>query len=351
MQIRKLAVVFAFLSVITSMPACSQPPAQVSDLGSKVYAPLADRMTVTKTRAKLPEIRRISIVETDELQKIELASTEKAPKVNITRIYDKPKPPSKKSAKKKSAKTGKSKKSVKKAAEKSYFSASGRTIKVRKGDTLHKIARTYRKDHKDIIKANKLKYPYHVQAGQKLVIPGSMSISDVAAGKKSVKKVAAKSTKKSHKKTAAKPRIKSKAIQKASLKPSKSITKSKGNGKFLWPVRGKVISSFGAKKGGVHNDGINISAPEGSAVKAAASGTVIYVGSELREYGNLVIIRHGNGWITAYAHQKAVRVKKGAKVRKGEVIGKVGKTGSVSKPQLHFAVRKGRKARNPMKYL
>ncbi len=120
---------------------------------------------------------------------------------------------------------------------------------------------------------------------------------------------------------------------------------------FEWPVNGKVISRFGAKTGGLYNDGINISAAEGSPIKAADSGIVVYSGNELRGYGNLVLIKHSNGYITAYAHTKDISVKKGDLVKKGDVIAHVGSTGHVSTPQLHFSIRKGRKALDPQQYL
>lgn len=120
---------------------------------------------------------------------------------------------------------------------------------------------------------------------------------------------------------------------------------------FSWPTRGKVISSYGPKKGGLYNDGINIAAPEGSSVKAADGGVVVYAGNELKGYGNLVLIKHHNGYLSAYAHNKNLLAKKGDVVDKGQVIAKVGKSGHVDSPQLHFSIRKGRKAVDPKKFL
>ncbi len=120
---------------------------------------------------------------------------------------------------------------------------------------------------------------------------------------------------------------------------------------FRWPVRGRVISTFGEKPNGVRNEGINIAVPEGADVHAASDGVVAYAGNELKGYGNLVLIRHRNGWVTAYAHNKELFVKRGDRVRRGQVIAKAGSTGSVKTPQLHFELRKGASAVDPLKYL
>lgn len=134
-------------------------------------------------------------------------------------------------------------------------------------------------------------------------------------------------------------------------KPNAAIVPPAGGESFLWPLRGKVISPYGAKKGGEHNDGINIEAKRGEPVRAAADGTVIYAGNELRGFGNLVLIKHANGWTTAYAHNDSLLVRRGAQVKRGQVIAKAGSTGSVSSPQLHFEIRRGTRAVNPSDYL
>lgn len=116
-------------------------------------------------------------------------------------------------------------------------------------------------------------------------------------------------------------------------------------------MRGTVISKFGVIAKGRNNDGINIKAPLGAAVKAADAGTIAYAGNELKGFGNLILIKHSGGWITAYAHNDRLLVRKGQKVRKGEKIATVGSTGGVSSPQLHFEIRAGKKAVNPLSYL
>jgi murein DD-endopeptidase MepM/ murein hydrolase activator NlpD len=120
---------------------------------------------------------------------------------------------------------------------------------------------------------------------------------------------------------------------------------------FRWPVKGRVISKFGSKPGGARNEGINIAVPEGTSVRAADGGVVAYAGNELKGYGNLVLIRHDGGWVTAYAHTRQLLVKRGDTVRRGDVIAKAGQTGSVESPQLHFELRKGATAVDPLKYL
>ncbi|HLW90496.1 MAG TPA: peptidoglycan DD-metalloendopeptidase family protein [Roseiarcus sp.] len=116
---------------------------------------------------------------------------------------------------------------------------------------------------------------------------------------------------------------------------------------FRWPARGRIIQGFAA--GG--NDGINIAVPEGTSVKAAESGVVAYAGNELKGYGNLILIRHPNGFVTAYANNKELEVKRGDTVKRGQIIAKSGQSGNVSTPQLHFELRKGSTPVDPTSYL
>ena len=120
---------------------------------------------------------------------------------------------------------------------------------------------------------------------------------------------------------------------------------------FKWPVRGKIISKYGALQEGLKNDGINISAKLGTPVRASESGRVVYAGNALKGYGNLVLMKHRQGYITTYAHMKTVSITKGQSVKKGDIIGFVGKTGTVRKPQLHFEIRKKRQTLDPIKLL
>jgi murein DD-endopeptidase MepM/ murein hydrolase activator NlpD len=125
----------------------------------------------------------------------------------------------------------------------------------------------------------------------------------------------------------------------------------KPNSPFIWPVAGKVVSKFGPAKDNQRNDGVNIAAPDGAPVKASADGVVAYAGNELRGFGNMVLLRHADGWVTAYAHNSSLLVKKGDKVRQGQTIARVGSTGNVETPQLHFELRQGTKAVDPLRVL
>lgn len=120
---------------------------------------------------------------------------------------------------------------------------------------------------------------------------------------------------------------------------------------FLWPVKGRVISDYGSKGQGLKNDGINIAAPRGTPVRAAENGVVAYTGNELKGFGNLILIRHADGWVTAYAHNEALLVAKGDTVRRGQPIARVGTSGNVREPQLHFEMRRSRVAVDPTQYL
>ena len=120
---------------------------------------------------------------------------------------------------------------------------------------------------------------------------------------------------------------------------------------FRWPVRGRVIAGFGPKSNGQQNDGINLAVPEGTSVKAAEDGVVAYSGNELKGYGNLVLVRHSNGYVTAYAHASQLLVKRGDTIKRGQIIAKAGQTGSVASPQLHFEIRKGSTPVEPTQFL
>jgi len=133
--------------------------------------------------------------------------------------------------------------------------------------------------------------------------------------------------------------------------PAQADAASPSGGRFPWPVRGRILGAYGNSPGGGHNDGINIGAPLGTPVRAIDGGTVVYSGNEVKGYGNIVLIRHANGWISAYAHLADVGVKQGEAISPGEVIAKVGDSGGVSEPQLHFELRRGNKPVDPRTYL
>lgn len=135
------------------------------------------------------------------------------------------------------------------------------------------------------------------------------------------------------------------------VKLASSKVPPRASGRFLQPVDGKLVSGYGPKKDGLHNDGINIAAPRGAPVKAAENGVVVYAGNELKGSGNLVLLRHEDRWMTAYAHMDGLKVKRGDVVKRGQTIGSVGSTGSVDSPQLHFEVRRGTEALNPKVFM
>ncbi len=197
------------------------------------------------------------------------------------------------------------------------------------GETVYGISRTYGVDAYALATANGLVAPFALRVGQTLRIPAS---GTALAGLQPNTTMPAISAKRP-------------------TAPAAVPRPPPARGGFVWPVRGKVISSFGAKSKGLHNDGINIAARRGTPVRAAENGVVVYAGNELRGFGNMLLIKHAGGWITAYAHNEKLLVGRGDKVRRGQIVARVGSSGSVTKPQLHFEMRKGKQAVNPRKYL
>jgi murein DD-endopeptidase MepM/ murein hydrolase activator NlpD len=120
---------------------------------------------------------------------------------------------------------------------------------------------------------------------------------------------------------------------------------------FRWPVKGRIIAGFGPRPNGSQNDGINLAVPVGTPIKATDDGVVAYAGNELKGYGNLVLIRHSGGFVSAYANASNLVVKRGDTVKRGQVIAHAGQTGNVTSPQLHFEIRKGSTPVDPTKYL
>ena len=212
---------------------------------------------------------------------------------------------------------------------------------VQKKDTLYAISRRYETDVATLAKMNRLNEPYAISVGQKLQVLGKRPF--VSGPKRKIARAKATAP------TAAAPRT----VRPAAKTPSRDKSKAalpqapRRVGRFQVPVKGRIISGFGPKEGGLHNDGINIAAPTGTPIKAAENGVVVYAGNELRGYGNLLLLRHSDGWVTAYAHTSKFRVKPGDRVKQGEVIAEVGQSGNVERPQLHFELRKGTRAINP----
>ena len=204
-----------------------------------------------------------------------------------------------------------------------------RTHTVVRGDTVYSISRRYGVDMSELTRLNGIGAPFTISVGQTLQLPPQTRAPVVVA--------AAKPKKASGRKAAPKP-------------PTPPPPPLSGNG-FVWPARGTVISRYGPKQGGRHNDGINIRLRKGADIRAAEAGTVVYAGNELKGFGNLVLVRHSGGWVSAYGHTDAIRVSRGQKVTRGQVIATAGASGSVNEPQLHFELRKGTRAVDPQKYL
>ncbi len=220
------------------------------------------------------------------------------------------------------------------------------------GDTLYSISRRYGVETTALVRLNKINPPYALYIGQRLNLPAIRRNNVVRSASVSpsvtVPKADAANVQKSRTKTPVRSVIPASPKNFTGPVP-KPLPRSFSN--FLRPVKGKVISSFGPKEGGIHNDGINIAARKGTPVKAAENGVVVYAGSELKGFGQMLLIKHSDGWVTAYAHTDQLLVGRGQRVKRGQDIAKVGSTGNVSKPQLHFEIRKGSEAVNPKKLL
>jgi murein DD-endopeptidase MepM/ murein hydrolase activator NlpD len=219
------------------------------------------------------------------------------------------------------------------------------------GETLYSVAQNYGVDVYALASANGLVAPFHVRQGQTLTIPSTQASrspqeASVPVPAPPIQPQPQRKAKAERKDVMVRPQ----AGAGDSAAPIPAPPPISGDG-FIWPVRGKIISAFGTKDQGHQNDGINISAPRGTPVRAAENGVVAYAGNELRGFGNLVLIRHADGWITAYAHNDELLVQRGQIVRKGEDIATVGSSGGVGEPQLHFQMRQGKNAVDPTKQL
>ena len=214
---------------------------------------------------------------------------------------------------------------------------SDRIHMVRAGDTLSSIARSTGVSIADIARANRLTAPYTLSIGDRLRVPGT---AQSASGGQTTSKAVAATT------VTTKPESRDPVPQISLSQPAKSPEDL-----FNWPVKGAVIGKYSASDASTRNDGINIAAPVGTPVRAAADGEVVYRGAELNGYGNLLLVKHDDGYVTAYAHNEAMLVRKGDRVRRGQVIAKVGQTGSATQPQLHFEIRHNLKAVDPLALL
>ena len=211
--------------------------------------------------------------------------------------------------------------------------ATGRTYRVSRGDSLYAIAGRHGMSSAQLARHNGISQSTPLKPGQRLSIPKS---AGSAKPNKSAANRPSKVTLRQDNNNAA---------RRLPKRVSPSV------GKFRWPVQGRIISRFGSKNNGTHNDGVNLAVPAGTSVRAADNGVVAYAGSELKGYGNLVLVRHANDWVSAYAHMDEIMVKRGDNISRGQVIAKSGKTGNVDRPQVHFELRKNSKPVNPLTHL
>ena len=226
---------------------------------------------------------------------------------------------------------------------------------VKQGDTVYGIARLYGVEVSALASLNRLNPPYALRAGETLFLPASIEPPDrsataVAAAPESAETPAAPGLKPDNAASPGAPPEKPGQSGIATAAPPPEATKPLpprvGKG-FDWPVQGKIIERYGTGLSGTHNDGINIAAKAGEPVRAADAGLVAYAGNELRGYGNLVLIKHSGGYMTAYAHNSQLLVKRGEVVKRGQEIAKAGSTGTVDTPQVHFEIRQGTRAIDP----
>jgi murein DD-endopeptidase MepM/ murein hydrolase activator NlpD len=278
---------------------------------------------------------------------------------------------------------------------------------VRRGDTVYGISRAYGVSMSAITRVNDIDPPYTIRPGQKLLIPAERGprTQTAAADSAGERGTRAQRSQDNRSRTGGKPatrpapstpspspaspstpassdgdsgaaeraqpsrRAKAsdepapaaasapepeppKATQAAAPRPKEVPSPPpRSSGRFQWPVTGKILSGFGPQDGGLHNDGINIAAPRGTPIRAAENGVVAYVGNELKGFGNLLLIKHADNWITAYAHTEEILVAHGETVSRGDIVARVGSSGNVADPQLHFEIRKRSKAKDPQRLL
>src|SRR3954454_1678004 len=232
---------------------------------------------------------------------------------------------------------------------------------VNRGDTLLSIARRNHISVGELARLNGLDPQAKLKLGTKLTVPDAKSVAvapvaPTVAVAQPVQALAPPATKMAAlggipPQTARLAQATTKVEEPSVEAPIKAAEATGALPTFRWPVRGKVITSYGAKTNGKANDGINLAVPEGTPVKAAEDGVVAYSGNELKGYGNLVLVRHTNGYVTAYAHASELMVKRGDTIKRGQIIAKSGQSGEVGSPQLHFEIRKGSSPVDPLQFL
>ena len=226
---------------------------------------------------------------------------------------------------------------------------------VNHGDTLMSIARRNHISAGELARANGLDAGAKLKIGMKLNVPVKASAANAPVVQAATAPVPP-ATKMAA--VAPDPQQKARLAQTTSVEEAQAVEAPVKSGEatgalptFRWPVRGKVIAGYGAKTNGKANDGINLAVPEGTPVKAAEDGIVTYSGNELKNYGNLVLVHHSNGYVTAYAHASELLVKRGDTIKRGQVIAKSGQSGDVGSPQLHFEIRRGTAPLDPLQFL
>ncbi len=226
---------------------------------------------------------------------------------------------------------------------------------VRSGDTLMNVARRNGVTVTALARANHLQTSAQLSVGDRLTIPGghSPAVASAAPAPQNTQPRSAPVEKVSAPvKVASIGPVQTANVAKEEPRAAETPVKTaEAMPSFRWPVRGRVIAGFGNKPNGTQNDGLNLAVPEGTPIKAADDGVVAYAGNELKGYGNLVLIRHSNGFVSAYAHASELMVKRGDLIKRGQVIAHAGQTGNVTSPQLHFEIRKGSTPVDPTQYL
>lgn len=231
----------------------------------------------------------------------------------------------------------------------------GRYHRVGKGETGIAIARAYGVEWRRIALLNELEEPYVLREGQRLLVPSRTEVATMTSDQRA----AAFRLDIEDLITGSEPALatKAKPVPPATspariLAPTIPVAEpTVFAGRFDWPVRGKILRAFGRYAGGQQNDGINIAVERGSPVTATADGVVAYVGSDIPAYGTLILLRHGDGWISAYGYADSLAVTRGQKVKRGQTIARSGASPYTGEPQLHFEIRNGRKPVNPVSYL
>lgn len=255
-----------------------------------------------------------------------------------------------------------------------------RVHQVQRGETLGSVARHYGLETAELARVNRLDPPYPLWTGQRLVLPGPVGAEPAQEVEVTLAEAAAATEPAGGtEEVALPPPAGTMPEEPAAVAPAPETAPAptaggapepvaeqeaarprpvavpapppRAGGRFLWPLEGEMLARFGPQGDGRHNDGINIGAARGTEVRAAENGVVAYAGNELRGFGNLLLLKHADDWVTAYAHNDELLVSAGDSVTRGQPIARVGATGSVARPQLHFEIRKGTRAIDPLPLL